>query len=456
MDTVCIGCGAAGEPDRPDLALQMVESGNVEYVGFDTLAERTLALAQQRRLRDPALGYDPLLRDRLGPLLGPARERGIRLAGNVGGANPAAAAEVLLEEAGQRGVADLRVGVVTGDDLLDAVRADEVPLRLWGEGADLDAIRGSLVSANAYLGFTPILDAFEQGADVVVTGRTTDIAPYLASLFHRFGWERDDLDKLAAAAVVGHLLECGRYVTGANHDEPGWGRRTPGPEALSLPLAEVDEAGSAVITKVPRTGGHVNRVTCSQQLLHEIDDARRYLTPDVTLDITGVELTELGADRVRVGGGRGSPPPDSYKVLLGVEEGWIGEAEASFAGRGAVEKARDAAATMMRRLTEVGIRPSESRVDVIGVDSVLGVAALPAPDPLDVRLRISYRLENEEELAAFVPECQELWMLAPVGVAGVRAGGRPVLAMHAASVPREEIEPVVTLLERTEDAHAAG
>ncbi len=440
-----IGCGAAGEPDRPALAMQMVTDGDVDYVCFDTLAERTLASAQLRKRADPSQGYDLMLRERVGALIGPALARGTRIAGNMGAANPEAAARVLVAQAAADGVDSLTVGVVTGDDVLDAVRDGELPVRLWN-GRELDDLRDRLVSANVYLGFLPVLEAFQRGADIVVTGRGADVAPYIAAMFHHYGWDIDDLQLRARAAAIGHLLECGRCVTGTCFAEPAFGRYTPDPAHTSMPLAEVSEDGSAVITKVPGTGGLVNRISCAEQLIHEINDPARYLTPDVTLDMTGVHLDEVGPDRVRVSGARGTPAPDSYKILLGIDDGFIAEGEASFAGRGAVDKARLAGRIVEDRLRASGLAPEDFRADVIGVDSVLGPATPSRPEPFDVRLRLACRVRTAQQTEAFVLECQDLWWAPGVGGGGVRTHVRPVLGMVSGSVPRGAVPAQVTVV----------
>lgn len=449
-----IGCGAAGEPDRPSLARQMVLEGDVDYICFDTLAERTLASAQLRKRADPTQGYDLMLRERVGTLIHAALQHGTRIAGNMGAANPDAAARVLLEQAAQDGVEQVTIGVVTGDDVLAAVLAGELPLEMW-DGSRLEDIRDRIVSANVYLGFLPVLDALEQGADVVVTGRGVDVAPYMASMFHHYGWDREDLQLRARAAAIGHLLECGRCVTGTCFAEPAFGRFTPDPAHVSLPLAEIEDDGSAVITKVPGTGGVVNRVSCAEQLIHEITDPARYATPDVTLDMTAIRLDEVGRDRVRVSGARGTSAPDRYKLLLGVDEGFIAEGEASFAGRGAVEKARLAGQIVEERLRRGGLRAEEFRADLIGYDSVLGAATPRGPEPWEVRLRLACRVRSVEQTEAFVLECQDLWWAPGVGGGGVRTHVRPVLGMVSATAPRDAVgQPRVTMLRHRAPAAA--
>ena len=436
-----LGCGAAGEPDRPAAALDVVLRGEVDFVCFDTLAERTLAGAQLRRVADPETGYDLFLRERVGALIAPARRRGVRLAGNMGAANPRAAARVLAEEASRAGEDSVTIGVVTGDDILAEVLEDELPLALWDQREDLAELRGRLVSANVYLGFRPLLEALDRGAEIVVTGRGADVAPYMAAAFHRWRWDVEDHDALARAAVIGHLLECGRCVTGACYAEPAFGRLTPDPANIGMPIGEVGADGSAVITKVPGSGGLVTRGTCAEQLIHEIGDPSCYLTPDVAVDMTRVTLEEVGVDRVLVRGARGGPPPSTYKVLLGVDDGWIAEGEVSFAGLGAATKARGAAAVIASRLARAGISPLDYREDVIGADSVSGRRRRRAGSRSTCACGLPAACAHVSEVDAFEAECQDLWWAPGVGAGGVRTDARRVLGMYAASVPRELIEP---------------
>jgi hypothetical protein len=221
-----------------------------------------------------------------------------------------------------------------------------------------------------------------------------------------------------------------------------------------MPIGEVDADGTAVITKVPGTGGRVSRATCGEQLIHETGDPTRYLTPDVTLDMSRVRLEEIGPDRVRVSGARGGPPPETLKVLLGVDEGFIAEGEVSFAGLGAVEKANAMARIVLDRVDAAGVRLLDRRHDVIGLNSVLGPATPPAPEPFDVRLRIACRVRTREEAAAFSMECQDMWWAPGVGGGGVRTSTRAVLAMHSASIDRELVAPTIAVEHMTAEPEA--
>ena len=443
-----IGCGSANDRDRPELAVQMLERGDVSYLCFDTLAERTLAFAQLRKQQDPTSGYNPLLRERMRTLLAPARERGVRLVGNFGGANPEQAGKVVLEEAAAAGVDELCVGVVTGDDVLDFVRARGRELEFWETGGGTDTLPGEVVCANVYLGAGPIVAALSAGADVVVTGRSSDLAPYLAVAAYEFGWRVDAWDLLAGGSMVGHLLECGRYITGAYFAEPAYGKEVPGGDDLALPLAEVREDGTAVISKPPGTGGFVTVATCKEQLVYEVHDPARYVSPDVTIDIREATVTDAGPDRVAVSGVRGTPRPETLKALVGVAEGWIAEGEISFAGPGAVAKAEQTAAIVRAHVERSGAVFDELRTDLIGLNSIHDGAGATGAEPYEVRLRIAGRARQKEHAEALAAECDDMWFVPPQGGGGVRTQMRQVLAMYSALVPRDEVPVGVELLER--------
>lgn len=450
MRTVRVGCGSANERDRPELAQQMIERGDLAYLGFDNLAERTLAFAQLRELQEPGTGHNPLLAERMRLILPRGLASGVRMAGNMGAANPARGAEVVHEVGVELGLPELSVAVVLGDDVLDLVRDGDLDLEFWETGSGIASLPGTVVSANAYLGAEPILRGLEAGADVVVTGRCADLSPYVAMLVHEFGWALDDWEHLAAGAVVGHLLECGRYVTGGAFVDPAYGKTVDGLDDLAFPLCEVRENGTAVLTKPNGTGGEISVATAKEQLLHEIHDPSSYLSPDVTLDMTGITARQVGPDRVEVQGARGRQRPETYKVVVGVDEGWIAEGEISFPGPGCVEKARQSAGIVRSRLARAGVEPEEIRVDLIGLDSIFGSRSWTSEgDPPEVRLRIAGRAPEEEVAVQLARECEDLWF-GPISGGGVRTSTRRVVGMYSTLVPRELVPATVRVLHRSD------
>ena len=273
-----------------------------DYLIFECLAERTIAIAQQAKMRDPAQGYDPLLAERMQAVLSLCRGKGIRIITNMGAANPLAAAERVREIAQSLGLQGMRIAAVSGDDVLDVVRRGDYPLEETGE--PVGTLGNQLVSANAYTGALPIVAALAGGADVVITGRAADPAMFLAPLIHEFGWSMEDWTRLGRGTVVGHLLECAGQITGGYFADPGC-KDVPDLARLGFPIAEVAEDGTAVITKVPGSGGKVTAATCKEQLLYEVHDPARYYQPDVVADFSRVTVTEIGPDRVRITGGDG-------------------------------------------------------------------------------------------------------------------------------------------------------
>src|SRR3712207_4470454 len=347
MRTVRVGAGAGFSGDRIEPAVEVAEKGGVQYLVFECLAERTIALAQQAKMKDPAGGYDPLLAERMRAVLGICRAKGVKVVTNMGAANPVAAAERTAEVARGLGLRGLKVAAVTGDDVLDAVRAGDWALDETGE--PVASLGNRLVSANAYLGAGPIAEALAGGADVVITGRAADPSMFLAPLVHEFGWSMEDWTRLGRGTVVGHLLECAGQITGGYFADPGY-KDVPDLARLGFPIAEVTEDGTAVITKVPGSGGTVTAATCKEQLLYEVHDPSRYLQPDVVADFSGVAVTELGPDRIQVAGGEGSPRTGSLKVSVGYLDSYIGEGQISYAGPGALARGRLALQIVAERL----------------------------------------------------------------------------------------------------------
>jgi len=368
---VRIGAGAGYSGDRIEPAVELAEHGQLDYLVFECLAERTIAIAQQARRNDPALGYDPLLDARMRAVLPVAAAKRVRIVSNMGAANPRAAARRTAQIAQSLGIAGLKVAAVEGDDVLDVVLRGA--FRFEESSDDVAAYRDRIVSANAYLGAAPIVDALAAGADVVLTGRVADPSLFAAPLIHAFGWRMDDWNTLGAATVVGHLLECAGQVTGGYFADPGY-KDVPNLARLGFPIGEVAADGSVVITKVPHAGGRVSAATCKEQLLYEIHDPARYLQPDVVADFTRVTVAEEAADRVRVTGGRGTARPDTLKVSVAYVDGWIGEGQISYGGPGALARARLALDIVRERLALTGVAASELRFDLIGVDALYGDA----------------------------------------------------------------------------------
>lgn len=442
---VRIGAGAGYSGDRIEPAVELAEHGQLDYLVFECLAERTIAIAQQARRQDPSLGYDPLLDARMRAVLPVAVPKGVRIVSNMGAANPRAAARRTARIAQSLGVAGLKVAAVEGDDVLDVVLRGA--FRFEESGDDVAAYRDRIVSANAYLGAAPIVDALAAGADVVLTGRVADPSLFTAPLIHAFGWRMDDWDTLGAATVVGHLLECAGQVTGGYFADPGY-KDVPNLARLGFPIGEVAADGSVVITKVPHAGGRVSAATCKEQLLYEIHDPARYLQPDVVADFTHVTVAEEAADRVRVTGGRGTARPDTLKVSVAYVDGWIGEGQISYGGPGALERARLALGIVRERLALTGVAATELRFDLIGVDALYGDAT-PAVrgEPAEVRVRVAGRAASAGAAARIGNEVETLYTNGPAGGGGAFKSTREVIAVQSVLLPRAAVTPSFSFVE---------
>ncbi len=430
-----VACAAGFSGDRTDAASPLVDTliaaGGPAVLIFETLAERTLALAQLARRADGASGYEPLLDELLRPVLARCLASGIRIVSNFGAANPLGAARRILALARELGLRPPRVAVVEGDDLSGPGQ------RALLGGADAGL---KLVSANAYLGAEAIADALRDAADIVVCGRVADPSLTLGPALAHFGWALDDWDRLARATMAGHLLECGAQVSGGYYADPGV-KDVPGLARLGYPLAEIDADGHCTITKPAGSGGRIDAHTVKEQLLYEVHDPAAYLTPDVTADISTAQVTELGPDRVRLTGVRGHPRPETLKVNLCHETGWLAEGEISYAGARAEARARLAADVLRERLQGLG----PLRADLIGVASVWGddagrwLAAQAPGDARDVRLRVALAHTERARAQRLVHEVTALYTCGPAGGGGVRTALRPRLGTVSCSVPRAQV-----------------
>jgi hypothetical protein len=443
MKTIRIGAGAGYSGDRVEPALELAEKGHLDYLVFECLAERTIALAQQDKQRDPAAGFDPLLIARFEAVLPACIGNRVRIITNMGAANPEAAAEAVARVARRLGLR-LTIGVVTGDDVRDAVIAGDA--RLEELGSHVSTSGRSILSANAYLGAEGIINALGYGADVVITGRTADPSLFLAPMVHEFGWALDDWPRLGRGTSIGHLLECAGQVTGGYFADPGV-KDVPDLARLGFPLAEVDVDGGAVLTKVDGSGGRVTTATCKEQLLYELHRPDRYMTPDVVADFTGVRFRELAPNRIDVRGASGAARPERLKVSVGYQDGFIGEGQISYAGPGAVARARLAIEIVNARLALRRIEPDEIRCDCIGLDAILGGSRPGGTDPPEVRVRVAARCRTAEMAAAVAHEVETLYTNGPAAGGGVTKLVRAVLAMDSTSLPRAAAVASVKCLE---------
>ncbi|NVZ69826.1 acyclic terpene utilization AtuA family protein [Pseudomonas costantinii] len=437
MKTLRIGSGAGYSGDRIEPAVELAEQGDLDYLVFECLAERTIALAQQARISDPQGGYDPLLSERMRrvlPFVGrhDGRRR-LRVITNMGAANPVSAAIEVRRIANELGL-NLKVVAVVGDDVLAVLQ----PEQLLDNGQTLGSLGDRLISANAYLGVDGILDALRADADVVITGRVADPSLFLAPQMFEFGWAADDWQRLGRGTLVGHLLECAGQVSGGYFADPGF-KDVDDLARLGFPLAEIDAEGEALITKVVGSGGRVSCATCTEQLIYEVHDPAAYLTPDVTADFSQVAFAEEASDRIRAHGANGRVRPEQLKVSVGYLEGWIGEGQMSYGGPGAVARAQLARDVVLKRLELMGVKMQDVRAELIGMDSLHGPRC--NVEPWEVRLRVAARCEERSDAVRVGNEVETLYTNGPSGGGGASKSVRQVVAVASLLLPRSAVNP---------------
>ncbi|MEP7344892.1 MAG: acyclic terpene utilization AtuA family protein [Gemmatimonadaceae bacterium] len=430
---------------------RQVEGGPVDYLMLDYLAEVTMSILQKQKERDPNMGY---ARDFVGAIesvLDAVVERGVRVIANAGGVNPVACAQAILALADARGVrGKLRLGVVTGDDLLprlDSLIAGGHPLANMDTGEPLSTVRDRVLSANAYIGSTPIVEALGNGANIVITGRSTDTALTMAPLRFEFGWGESDWDRLAAGIVAGHIIECGAQCSGGNC-LIDW-QEVPDLANVGYPIVEGRADGSFEIVKHPDTGGWITVPSIKEQLVYEMGDPRSYITPDVIADFTSIQLEQTAENRVRVFGIRGRPSTESLKVSIAYRAGFKAVGTLVYAWPDAHEKAKAADRVLRERLVNLGLRFDTILTEFVGVNATHGPLAesdCPAPE---VQLRIGVRCGDRSMVERFTREIAPLVLNGPPSVTGF-AGGRPkveeIVAYWPALIDKRVVQPVVEVL----------
>jgi hypothetical protein len=441
-ETYRIGTGAGFSSDRLDPAIDLVKRGQLNTIIFECVGERTLAFGHRDRAADPNLGYNALLETRLRALLPLCHAHGTRLITNMGVANPDAAAQLAVRIAHELGLNGLRIAAVTGDDVRTLIH-DESPLH---EPSCTVAETGrSILGANAYLGADAIIPALEDDAHVIITGRVADPSLFLAPIQHHFNWAADDWTQLGAGTLVGHLMECAAQVTGGYFADPGF-KSVPNLAYVGFPIAEVCADGTAVITKLTDTGGMVNTQTVKEQLLYEVHNPNAYLTPDVTADFSRVNVAEVGADRVQVSNAGGAARPDQLKVTVAFDGGYLAEAEVSYAGPGAVDRAALASTIVKDRINKVHGIQTSCRTDLIGLNALHQLETEFTPNVQDVRLRTALRTNKHDAAQALLWEVESLLCCGPAGGAGYRGRIEPSVLTYSTFVKRDQVTPKIEIL----------
>ena len=432
---------------------RQVEGGPVDYLMLDYLAEVTMSILQKQKERDPAMGY---ARDFVGAMesVFPAvADRGVRVIANAGGVNPPAAAAAVYDAAHRHRVSDrIRIGVVTGDNILPRIEeliAKGHALANMDTGEPLSTVRDRVLSANAYIGAGPIVEALRQGANVVITGRSTDTALTMAPLLHEFEWKRDDWNRLAAGIIAGHIIECGAQCSGGNclFD---W-RNIPDLADVGYPIVEAAADGTFHVTKHPNTGGRISRHTVIEQLVYEMGNPHEYITPDVIADFTSIKVEDAGPDRVRVFGITGKAPTDKLKVSIAYRAGFKAIGTLVYAWPDAIEKAQVADRVLRQRLDRLGLRFDDIHTEFLGATATHGALAGNGREAPEIQLRIGVRSGDRATVERFTREIAPLVLNGPPSVTGF-AGGRPkteeVVAYWPALIDKREITTQVEMFAR--------
>ena len=444
---IYIGCGAGFAGDRFDASIpivkQLVNVNAPKYLIFEVLAERTLALAQQLRNKNSEEGYSPFLDSYINPILEDCLENNIKIVSNIGAANPMGAAKRILEIAEKQKIRKPKIGVVIGDDLLAYMSNSEILECPTMEG--LDFSNNEITAANVYLGAQPIADALEKGADIVIVGRSVDSALVLGPLIYEYKWKPNELNLMASGTICGHLLECGAQVTGAYFADPGY-KDVPDLANVGFPIAEVHEDGTFVITKPDGTGGLVNEATVTEQLLYETHDPSSYLVPDVTADMSALSLENDGVNRILVKGANGKEPPKQLKATICCDNGFMGEAEISYAGLNALARARLAGDVIDQRIQKIGLQ-GQMRIEIIGAGSVHysidETSSYNLPNDGDYRVRTSAIYPHREQAQQMVDEVISLYCCGPSAGGGGRAYVTPQTSTASILVDRKIVDPNV-------------
>lgn len=442
MKTVRIAAGAGYAGDRIEPALDIIRRGNVDYIVFECLAERTIALAQRDKLECPEAGYNPLLEYRMELILPLLKERPVKIVTNMGAANPRAAAIRINDIAQKHGVGYLKIAAVEGDDVL-AMVLDNPGLVIMETKKPIEGILNRIVSANAYMGALGISRALESGADIVVTGRVADPSLVSGPLMYEYGRQYDEYDFLGKTILAGHLLECGGQVTGGYYADPGI-KDVPELWNLGFPILTFHEDGHLILEKLPGTGGLLNTHIVKEQLLYEIQDPANYLTPDAVADFSNLSVSQLDKDVVLVKGASGKPRTGTLKVSVGYADGWTGTGEISYGGQNCAARARLAEEIVRRRLELYPFELNETRYDILGINSLFKSTLKPPEDNLEVRLRVAACADTEEQATVVGLEVEALYTNGPAGGGGARSSLTKNISVASVLVPEDTVAPVIS------------
>lgn len=450
MKKVRVGSGAGYGGDRIEPAVDIMTHGNLDYIIFECLAERTISLAQLEKLKDKNKGYNELLEYRMEKIIPLCVEKKVKVITNMGAANPLAAAEVIKRIAEEKDIKNLKIAAVIGDDVFSEIKS-YMDYEIIETGEKIESIKDKIISANAYIGVKGIIEALENNADIIITGRVADPALVLAPLIYEFGWKEDDYDKLAKGIVAGHLLECGAQVCGGYYADPGY-KDVPDLWNIGFPIADIYEDGEINLSKLEKSGGLISTETCKEQLIYEIHDPKNYLTPDVIADFSEISVENMGKDRVSIKGAKGKKKTGFLKTSVGYKDCYIGEGEISYGGSGAYERAKLAGEVIKKRLEYINLPIEELRIDFIGVNSLFKDKISDSisnfrSDYTEVRLRVAARTKTKEDAKIIGNEVEALYTNGPAAGGGVRKYVREIISIASILIPEESIKTEVVYRE---------
>lgn len=452
-EKIKIASGQGFWGDLIDAPYHQVTKGDIDYLVMDYLAEVTMSILQKQKNKNPELGYAkdiPELMKRILPII---KEKNIKVITNGGGVNPIACANSVIKVAKDLGIKNLKIGVVLGDDIkdrLDELIASGAQLKNMETNESIITVKDKILSANVYFGAFPIVEALQKGADIVITGRTTDTGLTLAPMIYEFGWKANDYDLLSAGTVAGHILECGAQSSGGNF--LGDWQSIPNMAEIGFPIAEAYPNGEVIITKHLNTGGRVSFETVAEQLLYEIGDPKSYITPDCVADFTSIKLKDLNNDKVRMYDVKGFPETEFYKVSCSYSDGFSSVASLTYSWPQALTKAKAGDEILRKRLANLLLQFDEIRTEFVGYNSTHGPLAkeLNEDEINEIMLRIAVRSHDYKSVERFGKEIAPLILTGPPAVTGF-AGGRPkpseIVAYWPALIPKKFVQPIVEIME---------
>ena len=446
MKTIRIGGGQGFWGDSPDAAINQVKDGNLNYLACDYLAELTLSIMQRQKLKNPNAGYARDFISLMSEIAKEAKEKDITVISNAGGMNVLACVNALKDVIKKQGIKNYRIGYVLGDDIhhkVEGLMLDGEEFRSIDTDETMHPIVKDIVNVNAYYGYEAIEACLKLDVDVIITGRATDSALFLAPLAHEFGYKNTDWDKQAQGIMVGHMLECGGQASGGNYDY-GW-QDVENMENLGFPIAEITE-DKFFITKTETSGGLITEQSLKEQILYEVHDPANYITPDVVVDISEVTLKEVGKDRVEVANIKGKPRPDTLKLSVGYHAGYKVVTHLAFAWPDAVKKAQKAAEIIFNKMEKKNLVYQEKQIDYLGLNSlhldVSNTSEEMIENQNEVVLRIALRTQSIDEAKKIIPEIAPLQLNGPPGSSFFGGRSRPteVIALWPTFIHRKYVE----------------